>query len=88
MIVVYLGGVRKASMNSKSGNAENQFFEENKKVEISQTGAKTPKDKLQGEIAKVIQKAEERKQKRLNRQKEVCYIFTDINPLNASVALI
>ena len=75
MIVVYLGGVRKVSLNSKSGNAENQSIEENKKVEIPQTGTKPPKDKLQGEVAKVIQKAEERKQKKLNRQKEVCSIF-------------
>ena len=75
MTVVYLGGVWKASMNSKSGNAENQSVEKNKNFEISQTGAKPPKDKLQGEIAKVIQKAEEQKQKRLNRQKQVCYIF-------------
>ena len=73
--MVYLGGVWKASMNSKSGNAENQSVEKNKNFEISQTGAKPPKDKLQGEIAKVIQKAEEQKQKRLNRQKQVCYIF-------------
>ena len=75
MTVVYLGGVWKASMNSKSGNTENQSVEKNKNFEISQTGAKPPKDKLQGEIAKVIQKAEEQKQKRLNRQKQVCYIF-------------
>lgn len=62
-----IAGIRKASQGEKDGGKEDGIN--------AAAQPTTQTQKLEGKIAKVIEKAEERKLKRLNRQKEVRSLF-------------